>query len=466
MEQLNQVNLLRESNITLRNENKKSIEDCEKLKNQLQSYEEKITPLEASLSSLENALKIKDQELSLSKEETERWKKRSQDILHKYERIDPEEHSKLMDDISNVKDELFKTKEDLQKVMVERDDWESKFQRIKNQARERLNASKEKEHSLYTEISELKDAKSQVENSLDMARKNISQLENSIETMKQQTALQEQTYEATMAKLQQELTASEEKLNLLKSDDSVNTESSKEVDSLNENIASLQQKIKSMEEELEQAREKLKEGQTKVIEEATPAIVEKLRAEFEQEKEKFIENKEAELRRKFELEKVQFVREKEEEYRKQLELKEQEIKNQHVNEISDEVNGSSIDIEKLKKDWEKEYEEHTLQRIKEAEEALKKRIRLPTQQKIDKIVEARKAVLEETFEERINAKAQQLAQDKGKNEFSLQEHKNELEELKASLQKQFEATLTDVKQKASFRRRKTASFIKNKVFGG
>ena len=45
MEQLNQVNLLRESNITLRNENKKSIEDCEKLKNQLQSYEEKITPV-------------------------------------------------------------------------------------------------------------------------------------------------------------------------------------------------------------------------------------------------------------------------------------------------------------------------------------------------------------------------------------------------------------------------------------
>ena len=41
-----------------------------------------------------------------------------------------------------------------------------------------------------------------------------------------------------------------------------------------------------------------------------------------------------------------------------------------------------------------------------------------------------------------------MAQDKGKNEFSLQEHKNELEELKASLQKQFEATLTDVKQKA------------------
>ena len=452
MKELDQLNLLRESNITLRSENSELKNECTDLNSKIKQLEEKISPLESSISALQTSINLKEQELNLAKEEADRWKKRSQDILHKYERIDPEEHGKLKDEINIVKEDLKKTKESLHIVTTEKDDWESKFQRLKTQARDKLTAAREKEQSLTSEINEMKQSKAKIEEQLQQSSATISELKEKLNLISEEKDAKEKAFDSQLAKLQEDLLAVQKQMESTAVSSEQNVDAEKEIESLSITIKDLNKKIQQLETDLASAQEQLVNGRPAVISEDTSQVVEKLKKEFEAEKEQLLRDKERELTSLFEAQKEEAWKVREEQLKKEFEqraeaLKEESQKNS-VEAGASNNKETAIDIDALKTDWEKEYETQTLERIKSAEEALKKRIRLPTQQKIDKIVEARRAVLEESFEERVREKAQEMIANGGVDSVSLEQHRAELEELKSNLRKQFEEDLAEIKQKS------------------
>ncbi|KAF4312817.1 Prefoldin [Botryosphaeria dothidea] len=105
METINELNLHRESSVTLRNEkNQAQAQLAERIK-EIESLQEQIEPLRNSLRELENDVETKSGELKQLKEDRDRWQQRTQNILQKYDRVDPEELAELKNKITTLEAE-------------------------------------------------------------------------------------------------------------------------------------------------------------------------------------------------------------------------------------------------------------------------------------------------------------------------------------------------------------------------
>lgn len=151
LEQLNQVNLLRESNITLRNELQRKSQRNQDLERNVEELQEALKPLENDILTLQRSVGAKDKQISLITEEVNRWKQRSQDILLKYERVDPEEHKKLAEELSQARAEAAANAQ-------QRSELEDRFQRLKKQARERLDNARTTQNTLNAELTEARES--------------------------------------------------------------------------------------------------------------------------------------------------------------------------------------------------------------------------------------------------------------------------------------------------------------------
>lgn len=94
---MNELNLIRESNVVLRSENEGNVARIGSLENELRTITSQLEPLEAQLRSSEAESQAKSEEIALLLQDNERWKQRNQSILQKYERIDPAELQDLKD---------------------------------------------------------------------------------------------------------------------------------------------------------------------------------------------------------------------------------------------------------------------------------------------------------------------------------------------------------------------------------
>ncbi|CUS24744.1 LAQU0S19e00650g1_1 [Lachancea quebecensis] len=438
LEQLNQLNLLRESNITLRSEVQKKSQRCQELEGQVNDLQQSLQPLESELASLKRSVKAKDSQISLISEETNRWKQRSQDILSKFERIDPEEHKKLGEELSQAKAELA-TKAD------QNSELEDRFQRLKKQARERLDAAKAVQNSLSAELAQAREAQSNVENQLKKEQDANKTLQESLRKLESEANIESST-QPELESVLQKLSQAEKKARDIENG---RAESEKALQSELE-------KIKIHAEELEG---RLNEAQVEIksLEEAKREAVidnselEKVKKDLEEHNNKLIAEKEAEIRNHYEELRVQ----ERAAFEKELEEKEKHI---------------PADIEILKRQWEEDYEQKTIKRIEESNEILRKRIRLPTEEKINKIVEARKSELEQEFESKLQKRVSEIAsQTPQPASFTevMKRHKQEIEKLKTELKKEMDDEMVQVRKKAFDEGKQQASmkstFLEKKV---
>ncbi|KAI1940141.1 Protein mlp1 [Ophidiomyces ophidiicola] len=117
IETLNELNLFRESSVTLRSQIKQlevSVQEKSKLIDELQ---QKIEPLQMHSRELENNLESKDGEMKLLQEDRDRWQQRTQNILQKYDRVDPAELEAMKENLSSLekqRDEAISAKEALE----------------------------------------------------------------------------------------------------------------------------------------------------------------------------------------------------------------------------------------------------------------------------------------------------------------------------------------------------------------
>ncbi|KIX02065.1 uncharacterized protein Z518_08004 [Rhinocladiella mackenziei CBS 650.93] len=122
MDTLNELNLFRESSVTLRAENKQVTQALAGKSQRVEELEGQIQSLQARVTELENLVELREGELKLSQEDRDHWQQRTQNILSKYDRVDPAELEALKDKISSLETDRDEVRSELEKAVAERDD--------------------------------------------------------------------------------------------------------------------------------------------------------------------------------------------------------------------------------------------------------------------------------------------------------------------------------------------------------
>ncbi|KAH8435308.1 putative filament-forming protein (Tpr/p270) [Aspergillus melleus] len=102
METLNELNLFRESSVTLRSQVKQTEAALAEKSARVESLEKQIEPLQTKISELENVVETKDGEMKLLQGDRDHWQQRTQNILQKYDRVDPAEMEGLKEQLTSL----------------------------------------------------------------------------------------------------------------------------------------------------------------------------------------------------------------------------------------------------------------------------------------------------------------------------------------------------------------------------
>jgi nucleoprotein TPR len=98
-----QLNVYRESNTTLRSENQRLQDQCDEKSKELKDLQSELDPLQIRVSELEGELELNTGHLKAVQEDRDRWQKRHQDVLQRYDRIDPKDLEDLKQQIEDHK---------------------------------------------------------------------------------------------------------------------------------------------------------------------------------------------------------------------------------------------------------------------------------------------------------------------------------------------------------------------------
>jgi nucleoprotein TPR len=105
METLNELNLFRESSVTLRNQVKQAETSLAAKSARVDELVQQMEPLETRIRELENVVETKDGEMKLLQADRDRWQQRTQNILQKYDRVDPAEMEGLKEKLETLQKE-------------------------------------------------------------------------------------------------------------------------------------------------------------------------------------------------------------------------------------------------------------------------------------------------------------------------------------------------------------------------
>ena len=117
METIDELNTFRESSVTLRAESRQAQSTLSTKITEFEELKARIEPLQAEISALKNERETQEGEMKLLKENSDRWQQRAQNVLQKYDRIDPAELESLKGQLKTLeseRDELQTAKQNLQ----------------------------------------------------------------------------------------------------------------------------------------------------------------------------------------------------------------------------------------------------------------------------------------------------------------------------------------------------------------
>ncbi|RMZ85115.1 hypothetical protein DV738_g382, partial [Chaetothyriales sp. CBS 135597] len=117
METLNELNLFRESSVTLRAEAKEARQALAAKAARVEELESQIQPLLAKVGELEHLAELRDGEIKILQNDRDQWQQRTENILSKYNRVDPAELEALkqqLDSLQAERDAAVEAREALQ----------------------------------------------------------------------------------------------------------------------------------------------------------------------------------------------------------------------------------------------------------------------------------------------------------------------------------------------------------------
>ncbi|KJR85280.1 nucleoprotein TPR [Sporothrix schenckii 1099-18] len=185
MEKLNELNLIRESNVTLRNDNQHAQAQLVLKDGKIEMLHAQIQPLEQRVAELENQKLFMDEEVKQITEDRERWQKRTESILSKYGRVDPTELDQLKESMAALEAErsaLQTTETELRAKITEletslesdRGQWRETRQKLIEQA-------KEKARQQGAQIRELTSQKTELQEQATAAAARLATVEQELE---------------------------------------------------------------------------------------------------------------------------------------------------------------------------------------------------------------------------------------------------------------------------------------------
>lgn len=127
--QIEQLNLFRESNTTLRNDNTRLQSQLAERVKALEDLQSELEPLQGRLAVVEGELELSAGHLKAVEEDRDRWQKRHQDVLQRYDRIDPKELEDLKQKIETLQSERDQASEQV-------NNFEERMQTAINEAKE------------------------------------------------------------------------------------------------------------------------------------------------------------------------------------------------------------------------------------------------------------------------------------------------------------------------------------------
>ncbi|KAK3948077.1 hypothetical protein QBC32DRAFT_382202 [Pseudoneurospora amorphoporcata] len=219
MDKLNELNLIRESNVTLRNENLRIQAQLAMKNRKIEDLENKIQPLEARIGELELDKTFKEAEVKQLQEARDGLQKRIESILSKYGQADPQEVEQLKASVESLQaeHEAFKQaeaaleeklKEAETNLETERTNWKNMRARLAEDFKTRFGNVKNQRNEIAAE-------KQALQTTLDATNERLSAVEKDLESARQELVnlqthnalLQEQHAQAAAASVEQTVPA-------------------------------------------------------------------------------------------------------------------------------------------------------------------------------------------------------------------------------------------------------------------
>ncbi|PCH39913.1 hypothetical protein WOLCODRAFT_88363 [Wolfiporia cocos MD-104 SS10] len=199
VEKINQLNILRESNATLRADCDNNAKRARELVVKLRQLTAELDPTKEQLRIAQAELEAKDQMVKRLESESQRWKERNAQLLSKYDRIDPAEMQSLKEEIER----LSTVKEEFEKNVAERDQqlaaqteriahMESVIQKHKEVGQRNNQISKSRFAQYEAQIAELNTKTSSLEEELKLVTAERDQLQTRTSTDSSATVPREQ----------------------------------------------------------------------------------------------------------------------------------------------------------------------------------------------------------------------------------------------------------------------------------
>ncbi|KND05041.1 hypothetical protein, variant [Spizellomyces punctatus DAOM BR117] len=164
MDKIEQANLLRESNVTLRDQVEQSAKKVKDLEEKLKESVKELEPLREQVVTLQAEVEVRKDENASLTEDNKRWKDRVDQILRKYQRIDPHDYDTLKQDVEKLtkeKDELTETKnqcetqkEQFAAKVKELEDKNKRFLEIARKQKEALDVRSKQLLEMTTKLNE------------------------------------------------------------------------------------------------------------------------------------------------------------------------------------------------------------------------------------------------------------------------------------------------------------------------
>ncbi|KAJ3503028.1 hypothetical protein NLJ89_g8615 [Agrocybe chaxingu] len=182
VERINQLNILRESNATLRAEAESAAKKARDLEVKLNDLSKELDPAKEQARSAQAELSATKVQMQRLEQESRRWQERNAQLLSKYDRIDPSEVQALKDEIEKLKTEASTAQGQLATKEGEAAAQAKRLEAVEQNLRAYRESANKNTQSFRAKLGELNSQKSTLTE-------------------------QKQTLEAKVASLQQEITA-------------------------------------------------------------------------------------------------------------------------------------------------------------------------------------------------------------------------------------------------------------------
>jgi nucleoprotein TPR len=221
MEKISELNLLRESNSSLRYEGEKKAKKVTELTTKIEELEAKIQPLEQSVRELEAEKEVKDAQMKLLSEDNERWKARTQQILQKYDRVDPAELEELKQKATTLEAERDELKQKIEAADTEKEaqlqeqasQWRARIAKLRDDANGKIVGMRAKNTEITQEVEALREQLEASKASLEASKASEqSSAAGSVEEI-QRVREEKEKLEEEVKVLQEKLTTSEDNCN-------------------------------------------------------------------------------------------------------------------------------------------------------------------------------------------------------------------------------------------------------------